>query len=362
VGTTTNLAAGVRIGLIAPPWLPVPPPKYGGTEAIVDRLARGLVERGHDVVLFCTGDSTCPVPKAWVYDEAQRASLGQVVVELRHVISAYDALIDRDIVHDHSVVGPMYADRFPELVTVTTAHGPFSGDLRDVYRAIGPSVPIIAISHHQASTAAAVPIPIAAVIHHGVEISAFPFGAGDGGYFCWLGRMASYKGAREAVTIARRAGVRLLLAGKIEHEEEEQFFRDEVKPLLGGDVEYVGEIGSDERADFLGRAIALLNPITWNEPFGLTMVEAIACGTPVLSFSKGAATEIIDEGVTGLLCNDVDEMVERLPAVAGLDRRACRKVAETRFSSDRMVDEHLALYESLISARREGRTPAAGLT
>jgi glycosyltransferase involved in cell wall biosynthesis len=106
----------------------------------------------------------------------------------------------------------------------------------------------------------------------------------------------------------------------------------------------------------------LLNPITWNEPFGLTMVEAIACGTPVLSFSKGAATEIIDEGVTGLLCNDVDEMVERLPAVAGLDRRACRKVAETRFSSDRMVDEHLALYESLISARREGRTPAAGLS
>jgi glycosyltransferase involved in cell wall biosynthesis len=352
----------VRIGLIAPPWLPVPPPKYGGTEAIVDRLARGLVARGHDVVLFCTGDSSCPVPKAWVYEEAQRASLGQVVVELRHVISAYDALIDRDIVHDHSVVGPMYADRFPELVTVTTAHGPFSGDLRDVYRAIGPSVPIIAISHHQARTAAAVPIPIAAVIHHGVETAAFPAGAGDGGYFCWLGRMASYKGPREAVIVARRAGVRLRLAGKIEHEEEEQFFHDEVEPLLGGDIEYIGEIDSDERAQFLGSAIALLNPITWNEPFGLTMVEAMACGTPVLSFPKGAATEIVDDGVTGLLCSDVDEMIERLPEVAGLDRQVCRRVAQTRFSSDRMVDEHLALYESLISARREGRTPAAGLT
>ena len=143
----------MRIGLVAPPWLPVPPPKYGGTEAVVDRLARGFVARGHEVVLFGTGDSTCPVPTAWVYENARRSELGQVVVELRHVIAAYDTLIDFDIVHDHTVVGPMYADRFPGLITVSTAHGPFRGDLEDVYRAISPKVPIIAISHHQASTA-----------------------------------------------------------------------------------------------------------------------------------------------------------------------------------------------------------------
>jgi glycosyltransferase involved in cell wall biosynthesis len=351
----------VRIGLIAPPWLPVPPPKYGGTEAVVDSLARGLVERGHSVLLFCTGDSTCPVPKAWVYEEAQRANLGQVVVELRHVIAAYDALLDRDIVHDHSVVGPMYADRFPNVLTVTTAHGPFSGDLKDVYRAIGPSVPIIAISHHQASTAAAVPIRIAAVIHHGIETSSFPVGSGDGGYYCWLGRMASYKGAREAVEIARRAGVRLRLAGKVEHEQEAEYFHEQVEPLLGGDIEYLGEITSDERAAFLGGAIALLNPITWNEPFGLSMVESLACGTPVVSFPSGAATEIIDDGVTGLLCRDLDDMVARLPLASKLDRAACRRVAEEEFSTVRMVDDHVALYERLISARREGRTPAAGL-
>jgi glycosyltransferase involved in cell wall biosynthesis len=350
----------LRIGLIAPPWLPVPPPKYGGTEAIVDRLARELVKRGHDVVLFTTRDSTAEVPKSWVYEEAQRDQLGQVVVELRHVIAAYDELLAYDIVHDHSVVGPMYAQRFPQLRAVTTAHGPFSGDMRDVYRAIGPAVPIIAISHHQASTAGS--IPIAAVIHHGVDPEAFPVGAGDGGYYCWLGRMASYKGAREAVEIAQRAGVRLLIAGKTQHDNEIAYFHEQVEPLLGDGVEFIGEIGPDERASLLGGAIALLNPITWAEPFGLTMVEALACGTPVVSFARGAASEIVDDGITGLLCADADEMVRRLPEAARLDRGSCRKIVETHFSTARMVDEHLALYAELIAGHRANLTSGVGLS
>lgn len=346
----------VRVGLIAPPWLPVPPTKYGGTEAVVDMLARGLVARGHEVVLFATGDSTCPVPMAWVYAESQRGSLGNIVVELRHVVAAYDALADCDIVHDHSLAGPLYAGRFPELITVATAHGPLDGDLAEIFRAISALVPIVAISQHQASTASL--IPIAAVIHHGIETEAFPVGTGDGGYYCWLGRMASYKGAREAIEIARRAGVRLLLAGKIEHENEVSYFHEQVEPLLGDDVQYIGEIGRDERSALLGGALALLNPITWSEPFGLSMVESLACGTPVVAFPRGSAPEIIDDGVTGLLCRDVDDMVSRLPEVAWLDRSACRKVVEGRFSTERMLDDHVALYERLITARREGQTPA----
>ena len=345
----------MRIGLISPPWLPVPPPKYGGTEAVVDRLARGLADQGHEVLLFCTGDSTCPVPKAWVFERAKRAELGQVVVELRHVIGAYDAMIGCDIVHDHSVVGPMYSERFPELVTVATAHGPFRGDLHDVYRAIGPGVPIIAISHHQAATAG--PIPIAAVIHHGVEPQAFPVGTGSGGYYCWLGRMVSYKGPREAIEVARRAGVRLLLAGKMEHENEVEYFHEQIEPLLGGNIEYVGEIGPGERTAFLGDAVALLNPITWSEPFGLSMVESLACGTPVVAFPRGSVPEIIEDGVTGLLCENVDEMVARLPEVARLDRAACRKVVEGHFSADRMIDEHIALYTRLLQGRRGAASP-----
>ena len=219
-----------------------------------------------------------------------------------------------------------------------------------MYRAISPKVPIIAISHHQASTAGS--IPIAAVIHHGIEPEAFPIGAGDGGYYCWLGRMASYKGAREAIEIARRAGVPLRLAGKIEHEDEAKYFQEQVEPLLGGDVEYIGEIGPNERASFLGDAIALLNPITWSEPFGLTMVESLACGTPVVAFPRGSVPEIVEDGVTGLLCADADVMVDRLPEVARLDRGACRKVVEGHFSAARMVDDHLALYAQLIEDRR----------
>jgi glycosyltransferase involved in cell wall biosynthesis len=348
----------VRVGLIAPPWLPVPPTKYGGTEAVVDRLARGLHARGHDVLLFATGDSTCPVPTAWAYAESQRARLGNVAVELRHVIAAYDELVGFDVVHDHSLAGPMYAQRFPELLTVATAHAPLDGELGEVFRTISATVPIIAISHHQASMAGLT--EVAAVIHHGIEPEAFPVGNGDGGYYCWLGRMASYKGAREAIEIAKRAGVTLLLAGKIEHEDEVSYFHEQVEPLLGDDVRYIGEIGGDDRAAFLGGAVALLNPITWSEPFGLSMIESLACGTPVLAFPSGSAPEILDDGLTGLLCADVDDMVARLPEVGWLDRAACRKAVESRFSTDRMVEEHVALYERLLSARREGRTPAVG--
>src|SRR4051794_18562181 len=336
----------MRIGLIAPPWLPVPPPKYGGTEAVVDRLARGLTARGHDVVLFTTGDSTCPVPKRWVYEQAQRQALGQVVVELHHLVRAYDALRDCDIVHDHTVAGPIYAMRYPELPVVTTAHGPFDGGLEDIYTAVSDRVPLIAISRHQASTAG---IPTRAVIHHGVDPEAFPVGDGEGGYYCYMGRMAPYKGAKEAVQIAREAGVRLLLAAKMDEADEHEYFEQEVEPLLGDGIEYVGEIGGQERLDLLGGAIALLNPISWDEPFGLVMVEALACGTPVLAFPRGAAPEIIDDGVTGLLCQDVEDAVRRLPELGELSREGCRQRVENYFSTARMVDEHLTLYEDVIA-------------
>ncbi|MDP9452773.1 MAG: glycosyltransferase family 4 protein [Actinomycetota bacterium] len=344
----------MRIALIAPPWVPVPPPLYGGTETVVDRLARGFHTAGHDVLLCTTGDSTCPVPRHHVLESTEQARMGAVVPELRHVIHAYQAAQDCDIVHDHTMVGPVYAQRFPELTTVTTNHGPFNDELLDIYRAVAPWVSIIAISRSQASHA--VGVPIAGVIHHGIDVDELPFGEHPGEYFLFLGRMAPDKGARRAALVARQAGVPLRIAAKMREPLEFEYYEEQVKPLLGGDIEYVGEVGGDQKLELLARARGLLNPIRWVEPFGLVMIEALGCGTPVLTFRQGAAPEIVDDGVTGFLCEDRDEMAEAIHRVDQLDRRACRTAVEDRFSTERMVGDHLALFESLLSRRSSSAT------
>ena len=347
----------MRIGLIAPPWLPVPPPAYGGTEAVVDRLARGMQAAGHEVVLFTTGDATCPVERRWVFEQAQAPRMGEAVAELRHLVHAYEALTSCDVVHDHTVIGPTYAERLPSLPVVTTNHGPFDRELLDVYRAVARRVPIIAISHAQAATARG--LPIAAVIHHGIDVERFPMGAGDGGYLLFLGRMTPDKGAEQAIAVARRAGMPLLLAAKMREPAERRYFEERVRPLLGPGVEFVGEAGAAEKCHLLAGAVALLNPIQWDEPFGLVMIEALACGTPVLATARGAAPEIVDHGVTGFLGLDEDGLVAAVGRAAELDRTACRAAVTERFSTARMVEEHLGLFARVLAARDAGRRAVA---
>lgn len=336
----------MRIGLIAPPWMPVPPPAYGGIESMLDLLARGLHDQGHDVLLYTTKDSTCPVPRGWVYQHAGGLRIGTAAQEARHVIHAYEALQDYDIVHDHSLVGPVYAGRFDGLPVVTTNHGPFNDELNDLYRAVSSTVAVIAISHTQAREAQGV--PIARVIHHGVDPAGYPFGDGRGDYVMALGRMAPEKGADRAAVVARKAGARLTMAGKMEEEAEFGYFQEAVQPLLSDDIDYVGEVDEERKLELLSQARALVNPIRWPEPFGLVMIEALACGTPVLAFREGAATEIVEHGVTGFLCEDEDEMAARIKEVDSLDRRACRAAVEDYFSVSRMVAEHVEFYEEVL--------------
>jgi glycosyltransferase involved in cell wall biosynthesis len=339
----------MRIAQIAPPWTPVPPPFYGGIELVVDLLCRGLQAAGHEVLLFTTGDSTCPVPKAWVLEEAEGRRIGAAVPELRHVVHAYEAVQEVDIVHDHTVFGPLYADRFPRLPVVTTIHGPFNEELTDLYRIIADRVPLICVSHDQRSTATS--IPVSRVIHHGIEASAFPFGRGDGGYCLYLGRMAPEKGAHRAAEACRKAGMPLLMAAKMREPAEIAYFERTVQPLLGDDVRYLGEVPHEEKLALLGGAAALVNPIRWHEPFGLVMVEALACGTPVISFPEGAAPEIVDDGRTGFLCDSVSEMAEDIARIGEIDRAQCRAAIEGYFSVERMVDEHVDLYEQVVASR-----------
>ena len=339
----------LKIAIVAPPWLPVPPVGYGGTENVLDTLARGLNDAGHEVLLCASGDSTCPVPRSSVFEHAVGVGVGSSVDEIRHVLHSYDALRDVgvDVVHDHTLVGPLYSGTFPDLPVVTTNHGPFNEELIDLFRVIAGRVPVAAISKHQASTAP--DIPIAAVIHHGVDPAAFPVGTGGGGYAVFLGRMHPGKAPHVAAEVARAAGIPLKIAAKMREPAERQYFDTMVRPLLGRDVTYLGEVNRQEKLELLGGAECLLNPIAWPEPFGMVMIEALACGTPVVTTSCGAAPEIVDDGVVGWVRNSAAGLVDALGNVRSLNRSACRHHVETKFSMGRMVAEHLTLYEHAIS-------------
>jgi glycosyltransferase involved in cell wall biosynthesis len=344
----------VRIAIIAPPWVAVPPPAYGGTEAVLDNLARGLQAAGHEVLLYTTGDSTCDVPRSWVLPRAVGTLGARPVTEMRHVVNAYDTIREweADVIHDHTLMGPVYGQRFG-IPIVTTNHGPFDSELGDVYRALARTVAIVAISRRQARDAHRT--TIASVIHHGVDVDAFPLGDGHGGYALCLGRMNPEKGIHIAAGVARAAGVPLKIAAKLHEPPEQAYFEQHVAPLLGDGIEFVGEVGWHDKLELLAGATCLLNPIDWAEPFGMVMIEALAAGTPVLVTRRGAAPEIVDDGVTGFVRPTAAELVDVLPLVGSLDRARCRKAAAERFSTERMVADHVELFEQLVARRRAQR-------
>ena len=340
----------MRIAVVAPPWTPIPPPLYGGIELVVDQLATGLLAAGHDVTLFATGDSTSAVPIKWVLPEAEGMRIGMAVPEMRHVLFSYASIDEYDVVHDHTIVGPFYSERYPKLKVVTTIHGPFNEELTDLYRVLAPRVPIVCISNAQRR--AAPDLQVARVIHHGIDASAFVEGDGqgddDGQYVLFLGRMSPDKGAHRAIEVARKAGVRILLAAKMREPWERSYFEEYVEPHLGEHAVYLGEVSHERKLELLRGARALLFPIRWNEPFGMVMLEAFASGTPVIAFPEGAAPEVIEDGVTGFLCDDEAAMAEAIGRLNEIDRSACRSAVEGYFSTSRMVAEHVELYKQLI--------------
>lgn len=342
------------ICIIAPPWLPVPAPAYGGTEAVLDQLARGLRRAGHQVLLVGHPDSTCPVDRASVVDADDAVPMGRSVIELEHAIGAYALARHADVVHDHTMAGPVYARHVPGLPVVTTNHGPFTRTMTAIYRAVVPRVGVVAISHSQASST---DLPLAGVVHHGVAVDEFPDGDGCGDYAVFLGRMAPEKGAHRAIEAARRAGVPLYLAAKMREPDEIAYFDAHVRPHLGPDVEYLGEVDAVEKVRLLAGARALVNPITWREPFGMVMLEALACGTPVVGYPGGAAPEIVQDGTSGFLVDTVPDLAAALARAGELDRAACRERAR-QFSVERMVDGYLRIFHRARSDAPARREPA----
>jgi glycosyltransferase involved in cell wall biosynthesis len=341
----------VDIALIAPPWLPVPAPAYGGTEVVVDHLARGLVAAGHDVLLVCHPLSECPVPRASVVPAADTVRMGRASIELEHVIGAYELARSSEVVHDHTLAGPIYSARFADLPVVATNHNPFTRTMNAVYGASAPRVALVAISRSHASST---PLDIDAVVHHGVDVEEFPVGAGDGGYVAVLGRMAADKGIHRAIAIARAARLPLKIAAKMREPHEHAYFDEHVRPHLGDDVVYLGELDASGKRDLLASASALLNPISWEEPFGMAMLEALACGTPVVGSRRGAAPEIVEHGVSGYLGMTDADLVAGLLTIGRIDRDSCRRRVRDHFSIERMVEGYVAVYE------RTRRRQAAG--
>jgi glycosyltransferase involved in cell wall biosynthesis len=280
--------------------------------------------------------------------------VGTTVSELSHVIKAYKGVQDVDIIHDHTLAGPFCPFRPPGTPVVTTIHGLLTPAVAEIYRATSANTSIIAISHDQTSHAP--DIPIAKVIHHGMDLSSVPAGSGSGGYVCFVGRMCPDKGVLEAIDLARKAGMPLKIAAKMREAEELRYFRDVIQPLLGSNEEFVGEIGDADKYHLMGEAMAFLNPIQWSEPFGLVMIESLATGTPVVGTLIGSAPEIVEHGRTGYLAS-TEKLADLLPAAAGLDRAACRASVQERFSAERMVADHLDLFEQLLEGKPAAAVP-----
>ena len=349
----------MRIGLIAPPWIPVPPPAYGGTEEVIDNLARGLAALGHDVRLFTVGESTCPVPRQWLY-RSPAEPMGDRFREAAHVLAAYQALAGADIIHDHTELGPLLAGRrgIAHPPVVTTGHGPVTAGNRRALAEAARHASIVAISRAHARSFG--DIPVAAVIHHGIDLGVYTPGPGTGGYLLFTGRMCADKGVHHAVRVARRAGWPLVITAKMREPAERAYFDQQVRPLLGPGDDMRAEQPLAARVELMRHAAALVNPITWPEPFGLVMAQALAAATPVLAFPNGAAPEIIDHGRTGYLCRDEDEMSAAAAHIGEIDRRQCRAAAEQRFSLARMAADYERLYRAILETPGRATTGRTG--
>jgi glycosyltransferase involved in cell wall biosynthesis len=350
----------MKIAQIAPLAERVPPRLYGGTERIVSYLTEALVQQGHDVTLFASGDSRTSATLVPCSDMALRLNpevRDPVPYQVMMLEQVRQRAAEFDILHFHiDMLHFPLVREFAER-TVTTLHGRLDlPDLKPFYRAF-PEFPLVSISNDQRRPMP--PVNWAGTVYHGLPSDLLPFTAEPhGGYLAFLGRISPEKRPDRAIEIAARSGMRLKIAAKVDKVDQE-YWDQVVAPLVANhpNVEFVGEIGDQQKASFLGNAAALLFPIDWPEPFGLVMIEAMSCGTPIIAFGCGSVPEIIDHGVSGFIVSSVEEAVEAVSRVPTLDRRLVRATFETRFTSARMARDYLAIYERLAMSDLDSYRP-----
>ena len=353
-----HLEVVLRIAQVAPPFESVPPTRYGGTERIVAALTEGLVASGHEVTLFAPGDSSTgarlhpTVHEALWHWEPALADMNPFwSITLDAVLDHVD---DFDVIHSHLDYWGFPLARHARIPVVTTLHGRLDlRELQPLYRHF-KDVPLVAISDSQREPVAWA--NFVSTVYHGIDLSEFSVCEDAGRYLAFLGRIAPEKGLDTAIKVSQRAGWPLRIGARKPLRQgtdpnvraDRRHYDQEIKPLLDRKLaRFVGEVDGPEKSQLLRHAAALLFPIRWPEPFGLVMIEAMACGTPVIAFRQGSVPEIVDDGVTGFICDSEDEMLEAIGRIGELDRARCRQVAEERFSAQRMARDYVQLYERL---------------
>jgi glycosyltransferase involved in cell wall biosynthesis len=340
----------VRIAILSPVWFPVPPTGYGGIEWVVALLADGLVDSGHDVTLFASGDSRTKAKLESEFPEAPSALIGSSRVDLRHSFSCLTQADDFDVVNDHSGIVAAALGGLVVTPFVHTVHGPLDDVSRRNYQAIAslaPDVGLVSVSLNQRKPAP--DLPWVANCPNALDLDAYPYHAERGDYLLYLGRMSPDKGCHRAIEIAKRAGLSLKIAGKKRDHAELEYFDTMIRPLLGDGVEYLGETSHLTKVALLQNARATLFPIEWEEPFGLVMVESMACGTPVIATRWGAVPEVVEHGRSGIIVDDYREMVHAVSEADRLEPLECRRYAEERFSAARMVADYERVYERVVA-------------
>jgi len=342
----------MKIAQVAPLFESVPPQCYGGTERVVSYLTEELVRQGHQVTLFASGDSVTQAhlvaacPRALRLDEQCVDQLAQCMVLLEHVFRQAPTF---DLLHFHIDYLHFPLSVRQRVPHVTTLHGRLDiPDLVPVYQTF-PSMPVVSISDAQR-----IPLPglqWQGTVYHGLPEDLYTFQDTPGSYLAFLGRISPEKGIEQAIAIARQAGMPLKIVAKID-QVDRAYFQSVVQPLLDDPlVEYLGEMGERDKNAFLGQAYALLFPIDWPEPFGLVMIEALACGTPVIAYGRGSVPEVVEDGVTGWIVAGRDDAIQAIAQVSTLSRRRCRQTFEERFSATQMTQDYLRIYQQLLEPR-----------
>jgi glycosyltransferase involved in cell wall biosynthesis len=345
----------LRVAILAPPWFAVPPRRYGGTEAVVSLLVDGLVRGHHDVTLFAAGESHTRARLVPTFAEARSDDLGMTQPELLHALTCVRDAGSFDVVSDHTGALGLALSNLTSTPFLNTVHGTLAGEAGALYRSVcevTPGAALVALTEsHRAS---APDLPWAASIPNAISLDDHPCRERRGGeYLFWLGRMSPDKGPVTAIAVARAAGMPLLLAGKLRGAAERAYFEREVEPRLGDGIAYVGEVDLHERVHLLHGARALINPLAWDEPFGLVMVEAMACGVPVIAPPCGSVPEIVVDGVTGWIAASVEDMAAGVERCDEIDPGDCRALAELRYSPARMVADYVGAFHRVIE--RAGR-------